>query len=360
MMIADGKVKTVMLHDASSERKDANKLLEHMLQALETMERDHKVTVIGFTTDSSGESLKARKLLKQLRPDLIVLPCYAHQVNLVVGVYFKSGAPFLKYADQADELITWLRSKTYVLALLRDTQVKDNPDRTPLSVIRAVLTRWIAHYLAYTRLLELRPSLQHMVDDDDYRGTSQLVDPKLKRTAKAKAQQMVNLIRDNLFWHSLARIKNHLEPLAMAANITQADNARLDSVLLTFALLYHHFDTLSDPSEASVRTAVTETIDDRWMKADQDVFIAAIILHPDYMTKPFRKDPSAGIFFSPVNVYTLMARLYHRFFREPPPRSLLDEVRDYLEHRGRYSGFAALFAQLEEQSFYDIAEVCEI
>ncbi|KAI0073388.1 hypothetical protein K474DRAFT_1603428, partial [Panus rudis PR-1116 ss-1] len=81
MMIADGKVKTVMLHDASSERKDANKLLEHMLQALETMERDHKVTVIGFTTDSSGESLKARKLLKQLRPDLIVLPCYAHQVR---------------------------------------------------------------------------------------------------------------------------------------------------------------------------------------------------------------------------------------------------------------------------------------
>ncbi|KAI0072466.1 hypothetical protein K474DRAFT_1711580 [Panus rudis PR-1116 ss-1] len=48
MMIADGKVKTVMLHDASSERKDANKLLEHMLQALETMERDHKVTVIDF------------------------------------------------------------------------------------------------------------------------------------------------------------------------------------------------------------------------------------------------------------------------------------------------------------------------
>ncbi|KAI0073389.1 hypothetical protein K474DRAFT_1666704 [Panus rudis PR-1116 ss-1] len=27
-----------------------------------------------------------------------------------------------------------------------------------------------------------------MVDDDDYRGTSQLVDPKLKRAAKAKAQ----------------------------------------------------------------------------------------------------------------------------------------------------------------------------
>lgn len=105
----------------------------------------------------------------------------------------------------------------------------------------------------------------------------------------------------------------------MAANITQADNARLDSVLLTFAFLYHHFDQLSDPDDESVREAVTGTIDERWMKADQDVFIAAMILHPAYMTRPFRKDPTTGVFFSVANIFTLMSRLYHRFFHTLPP-----------------------------------------
>lgn len=46
------------------------------------MEEDRFGAVVaGYTTDSSGESKKARKMLARDRPDLIVLPCYAHQVS---------------------------------------------------------------------------------------------------------------------------------------------------------------------------------------------------------------------------------------------------------------------------------------
>jgi hypothetical protein len=73
---------------------------------------------------------------------------------LVVGDIFSSDSDLLEYTDLAAELITWLRSKTYVLGKLS------------AAVLRAVLTRWTAHYSAYRRLLELYIPLKHLSDHD--------------------------------------------------------------------------------------------------------------------------------------------------------------------------------------------------
>ena len=76
------------------------------------------------------------------------------QINLVVGDIFTSDSDLLEYTDSAAEFITWLRSKTFVLGKL------------PYAVLRAVLTRWTAHYNAYRRLLELYIPLKLLVDHD--------------------------------------------------------------------------------------------------------------------------------------------------------------------------------------------------
>jgi hypothetical protein len=70
----------------------------------------------------------------------------------------------LKYADKAMELITWLRSKTLILAMLH--KVRADANLIPLAVIRVVLTRWTAHYMAYWRLLELQPTLESVIAND--------------------------------------------------------------------------------------------------------------------------------------------------------------------------------------------------
>lgn len=74
------------------------------------------------------------------------------QTNLIVGDFFKSDTEFLQYTDKATELIGWLWGKTYILAL---REVQQTNSLRVLAVIRAVLTRWTAHYLAYRRLLEI-------------------------------------------------------------------------------------------------------------------------------------------------------------------------------------------------------------
>lgn len=117
------------------------------------------------------------------------------QVNLVVGDIFNSESDLLEYTDNAVELITWLRSKTFVLGKL------------PYAVLRAVLTRWTAHYNAYQRLLDLYIPLKLLADHDArYPGPEnerQRIFITGNKKAQQKAEAMVKIIRDSLFWHKL-------------------------------------------------------------------------------------------------------------------------------------------------------------
>ena len=95
----------------------------------------------------------------------------------------------------AAELITWLRSKTFVL------------DKLPYAVLRAVLTRWTAHYNAYRRLLDLYIPLKLLTDHDAKLLGSENERQRIlitgNKKAQEKAQEMVKIIRNPVFWHKL-------------------------------------------------------------------------------------------------------------------------------------------------------------
>ena len=126
-------------------------------------------------------------------------------MNLVVGDYFKAETIFVQHSKMACELISWLHGKTSVLARLWDIQMQSG--KQPLTVIRAVLTRWMAHYLAFRRLLELQLPLWALVNQDAMVSPGQqiLVPPGSSAANKRKAREMVAIIKDSNFWHLLAR-----------------------------------------------------------------------------------------------------------------------------------------------------------
>ena len=132
----------------------------------------------------------------------ILTPLY--KINLVVGDYFKSETSVLDFADDATELIGWLRSKTQILALLREVQMRLGDDAVK-AVIRAVLTRWTAHYQAYSRLLDLHHVLIMVVDTDARRPEKERRVITGDTRAKKKAKDMVTLIRNDVFWRALLR-----------------------------------------------------------------------------------------------------------------------------------------------------------
>jgi hypothetical protein len=209
------------VHDAHGQEKTADNLLEHLLSVIKEVETGWGCHVVAVCSDASGESRKARRLLREKFPYLVTPDCYAHQVckyfnfdffwaqnlqiNLVVGDFFKCNSGTLRFVDLADDLITWLRSKTSVLALISEACKSLGGETTGSSVIRAVITRWTAHYLAYSRLIALRPALTMVVTNDVARVQmnfgSKLVTGN--PAARAKAERMVEAITNQEFWESL-------------------------------------------------------------------------------------------------------------------------------------------------------------
>ncbi|KAI0082950.1 ribonuclease H-like domain-containing protein [Irpex rosettiformis] len=341
------QVVIVALEDNSADRKTGDNLLAMIYDKIQYTEHHFDVRIVSFVSDSGGESKKARRLLATKRPDLVVLPCYAHQTYLIVGDYFKCNADILAYASRAEQVISWLRSKTYVLAQLQIFQEHSNPGVLPKSVVRAVLTRWTSHFLAYRRLLFLRPYIMTMVQQDSNASESQIITGS--SSAKAKAVEIISYLNDDKFWSAVKQMELHLEPFAYATNITQSDKAQLDSVLLVFALLYNrfeHFPTTTVSDKIVVET-ICNSINTRWEASDQDVFIAAVILNPTHKTRPFRKCR----WFSLGLISVLMVRLYCRFFGNPTPPELLQEVAEYLQDKGLYrymKTYQDLYAQTQD------------
>ncbi|KAI0310539.1 hypothetical protein OF83DRAFT_1070358 [Amylostereum chailletii] len=254
------------------------------------------------------------------------------QINLVVGDYFKSDASVLAYTDVATELITWLRSRTILINTIQDQHKAIHG--FALAVIRAVLTRWTAHYLAYSHLLTLHSTIC-LVLDTDYARPAHL---RLIFTGDSKTMAKTNnayqLVKNNEFWISIARMVRHLEPLAISANVTQATVCRLDEVLLTFGWLVMKYTTMRtlDPEDYTACTAIISSLEKRWSNAVQEPFIAAVILNPFYQTRPFRPLPA----LNRMNTRVMMERLYQRIMRENPPPAFVNELAQYLSHQGIY------------------------
>lgn len=211
----------MQVNDTTTERKTAENLLTLMIDVIEKLKIDWNVTVIAFTTDASGESRKARRLLAEKFPQIVVPDCYAHQINLIVGDYFKANsAGFLVSAAKANELITWLWSKTAVLGLIRQALVTNG--RQPLSVIQPVPTRWTAFYLAYRRLLDLRQTLEFIISEDALREPEKrmIIPSSGDARTRLKAEAMVAVVRDASFWYGLVRFVtfNGLENILLQAN----------------------------------------------------------------------------------------------------------------------------------------------
>lgn len=113
----------------------------------------------------------------------------------VVGDFCKCKSDLLTYTEMATELIAWLRSKTRILSHL------------PLAVLRAILTRWTAHYTAFVRLLTLSSDLIILANKDLAMSPQDLSTHGVMitgdRPAQVKARKMVATIKNPVFWQKI-------------------------------------------------------------------------------------------------------------------------------------------------------------
>ncbi|EPQ49944.1 hypothetical protein GLOTRDRAFT_23281, partial [Gloeophyllum trabeum ATCC 11539] len=298
-------------YDISAVVKNAENLLGIVVTEIAYCSEVLGVDIVAWCTDCGGEALKMRRLLRERFPWIVTVECWAHQINLIVGDYFKLNVPYVKVMDKAIEVVKWFNNHSRALGLLKEEQARSLMGKV-LSLILPVITRWTSHYLSCSRLLELeKPMRRLVVDSFEVLRLCAGNKPDLVR----KAEEVLSTIASPSFWQDLRVVQRHLEPFAIAANVTQANNARLDVVLMTLANLYRVF---SDPTE-------------------REVFLLALVLNPYVRTRCFnRRNPLV----TPGSLWQMVQRQFHRMFGEDPDAEFEITFTEYIKNIGEFSDAA--------------------
>jgi hypothetical protein len=149
-------------------------------------------------------------------------------------------------------------------------------------------------------------------------------------------------------------VVTHLEPLAIASNLTQAENTRLDHVLLTLGNLFRIYDNV-DETDHDVKEGIQASLEIRWAKADQDAFILAVFLTPYIRADLFNRKI---IQFTPAGIYGIVKHMYKRVFREEPDFDLHAACMDCYKCREEFSDDAMHLNDLEAAAKADVSALC--
>ncbi|THU88733.1 hypothetical protein K435DRAFT_556512, partial [Dendrothele bispora CBS 962.96] len=128
-------------------------------------------------------------------------------------------------------------------------------------------------------------------------------------------------------------IRNLLKPFAIATNAAQADNCRLDTVLLLLGYLYHHhkYAQIDD----RIQRTILDSLEKRWKKADRDVFVLAIVFNPYIRKKAFNKSSRLS---AVAGLRNIAVRTFKRFYQDEEPNlEFRSSFSDYLNEIGKWT-----------------------
>jgi hypothetical protein len=141
-------------------------------------------------------------------------------------------------------------------------------------------------------------------------------------------------------------MKRHLEPLTIAANITQALFCHLDTVLLTFGFLLMQYRHLTDDEDLDAVAAIMESLKWCWAIADQQIFISAVIVNPFYQGQPFTQ----LYFLNNTGIHALLSHLWTCFYQTMPSQEFHTELTEYLTHPGHYVSLGSHFSRVSAEA----------
>jgi hypothetical protein len=187
-------------HDVSSQPKTGETLLEIVLDDIKWSEETYSHKVIAACSDDGGDARKMRRLLRARMPWLIIVLCWAHQINLIVGDYLALRLPFLECVTTALVVIKWMNNHSRALGLFRQEQLCTY--NKFLALILPVITRWTAHYLSLRRLLTVEKTLKSAWIKH---GEAMIASVGAKREDRAKAIEVEETINSPQFWYNVKK-----------------------------------------------------------------------------------------------------------------------------------------------------------
>jgi len=130
--------------------------LKLVLSDISYVEMVFLLIIIRWCTDDGSDARKMQHLLLSLMPWLIIILCWAHQINLVIGnMLGLRTLPFLDCVPPALEVIKWFNNHSHALAVLTMEQ-RSISNKCPLALLLPVIMCWTLHYCSLHHLLEVQ------------------------------------------------------------------------------------------------------------------------------------------------------------------------------------------------------------
>jgi hypothetical protein len=119
-----------------------------------------------------------------------------------------------------------------------------------------------------------------------------------------------------------------LEPLAIANNVTQATNTRIDHVAITLGNLYRIYNNAN--LEEPLHDQILWSLSKRWRVADQDIFILSMLLHPWIQGRCLSRR------ISRMTLFNMADHIFKRLFKYEPDLDFMSEFTDFCDGVGKY------------------------
>jgi hypothetical protein len=187
-------------HDVSAQPKTGEELLRLVVDDIRWSQETYGHKVIAACSDDGGDARKMRRLLRDLMPWLIIILCWAHQINLVVGDYLSLKLAFQDCVPKALTVIKWMNNHSRALGLFRQEQFFTY--QKVLALILPVITRWTAHYLSLRRLLTVEKVLKVAWLKH---SETMIASAGPKHDDKVKAIAVQEVINDSQFWYHVKK-----------------------------------------------------------------------------------------------------------------------------------------------------------
>ena len=110
-------------HNVSAHAKTGEAFLALVVEDIKWSEETYGLSVIAACSDDGDDARKMQRLLLALMPWLIIILCWAHQINLIVGDYLSLKRPFQDCVSKALKVIKWMNNHSHALGLFCQEQL---------------------------------------------------------------------------------------------------------------------------------------------------------------------------------------------------------------------------------------------
>eukprot|EP00170_Pyropia_yezoensis_P002458 contig_10283_g2462 len=185
--------------------------------------------VIGFVSDSARPNVGAKQAISGLHPSLMMVACFAHELNLVTG-FVVNHPSMLSAATRMSMVVKFFSQFTMWMAMLEVSMDECNGPR--LSFVKREKTRRYSHCGMVRRILELKGALVAFGNKHNDDGS---------RLGTNHGAEVVELLRSRLYWHIAEAMSRTLYPVVIEIGLVERRGSGLADVCASYRQLYAYF-----------------------------------------------------------------------------------------------------------------------